>query len=85
MKVKVDAVYVYEPVPWDGFDPQTKLSPGDLCRVVNMPCCPPANTNGCCYVADMAGKFQGLVSTNSLRKPTKQERKQNAADAIASR
>lgn len=68
-RVRVNSVYIYEPVMLDRIDGRTGLKAGDKVRVINLPGCPKANTMGHCYVANPeTGKFIGMVCTNSLRK-----------------
>lgn len=67
MKVRPNALYVFDPCMWDVLDPKTNLSKGDIVRVKNLYGCPRANTMGCCHVVNMfTGEFIGLVSTGSL-------------------
>ena len=70
-KVRVNGIYVYDPVLLDQFDSRTPLRKGDTVKVVNLPGCPKANTMGHCHVVDPeTGKFIGLVCCNSLVKAT---------------
>jgi hypothetical protein len=72
VKVKVNAIYRYNPVLLDRIDGRTNLQEGDLVRVVNLPGCPRANTMGHCHVADPnTGRFIGLVCCNSLEPVTR--------------
>ena len=67
MKVKENAVYIYNPAGADLWDPRTDLQEGDQVRVVNLPGCPRANVMGHCHVAHPeTGRFIGLVLTSSL-------------------
>ena len=71
-RVRANARYRFEPVPYDQFDPpygvtRGYLKSGDIVRVKNCPGCPPANTMGMCHVETLAGQFAGLVFTNSLK------------------
>ena len=70
-RVRVKSIYTYDPVLWDYMHPPLGaekgiLKKGDKVRVVNLPCCPKANTMGHCHIETMDGKFAGLVCTNSL-------------------
>ena len=63
-RVRVNARYRFEPVPYDQFDPpygvtRGYLKSGDIVRVKNCPGCPPANTMGMCHVETLAGQFAG--------------------------
>lgn len=65
-KVRVGTTYIYYPVLLDRIHPPAGVvQPGDIVVVVNLHGAPPANTMGHCYV-NVAGKFGGLVCTNSL-------------------
>lgn len=64
-KVRVGSTYIFYPVLLDRLHPPYNLVPGDIVQVVNLPGCPKANTMGHAHVA-VAGKFGGLVCTNSL-------------------
>jgi len=71
MRVKANAVYVFQASFWDivlreSYTPAN----GELVRVVNLPGCPRANTMGHCHVQSLAGEFIGLVSCNSLQPRT---------------
>jgi hypothetical protein len=67
MRVRVNSLYVYNPVLLDRIDGRTGLKPGDKVRVINVYGCPPANTMGHCYVGDpVTKKFIGMVCCNSL-------------------
>lgn len=73
-RVRVNALYVYEPVLLDVIDGRTDLKRGDVVRVINLHGCPPANTMGHCHVAGPdTGRFVGLVCCNSLRKVSRKE------------
>ena len=68
-KVRVNAVYAYDPVLLDVIDGRTGLKKGDKVRVVNLPGCPKANVMGHCYVANPAtGQFIGMVCVGSLKR-----------------
>ena len=68
-KVRVGSEYIFYPNMLDKIDGRTRITPGAIVKVVNMPGCPPANTMGHCYVANrVTGEFLGMVSTNSLYK-----------------
>ena len=70
-KVRVNGIYVYDPVLLDRFDSRTSLRKGDMVKVVNLPGCPSANTMGHCHVVNPeTAKFIGLVCCNSLVKIT---------------
>ena len=67
MKVRVNAVYQYDPCMMDMLDGRTGLKKGDTVKVINLPGCPKANTMGQCYVGTVPeGKFIGMVCTGSL-------------------
>jgi len=65
MKVQANREYIYYPNMLDRIDGRTKLVPGSIVRVVNLPGCPRANTMGHAHV-EYNGQFAGLVHTNSL-------------------
>lgn len=67
-KVIVGRVYKFVPVGLDIWDSRAKVKAGTNVKVINMFGCPPANTNGHCYIATLDGKFAGLVLTASLVK-----------------
>jgi len=71
VKVRVNSLYVYDPVPIDQIRPAIPgmLHKGDIVKVVNKFGCPKANTMNHCYV-ELNGKFAGLVCCNSLEKKT---------------
>ena len=51
MKVRVGSLYVYNPNLMDCIDPKApSLKAGDVCRVINLPMAPKANTMGQCHV-----------------------------------
>lgn len=65
-KVRAGSKYIYYPVMLDRLHPPAgNLVPGDVVVVVNLPGCPRANTMGHAHV-EIAGRFGGLVCTNSL-------------------
>jgi hypothetical protein len=72
MKVRVNSLYIFQPVPLDKCQPpvgvtQGNLKPGQVVKVVNLPGAPKANTMGQCYISDpKTGDFLGMVCTNSL-------------------
>ena len=67
MKVRVNSLYIYDPVPLDQFDGRTNLQKGDIVRVVHLPGCPKANVMNHCHVADPdTNRFIGMVCCNSL-------------------
>lgn len=71
-RVRVNSVYIYEPVMLDRTDARTNLKAGDKVRVINLPGCPRAGTMGHCHVAHPeTGQFIGLVCVNSLQKAQK--------------
>lgn len=93
MRVKVNALYKYNPNGWDRFRPCTgnTLSTGDIVRVINLPMAPKCNTMGQCYVANpFTGQFICMCSTGSLEHLSASERdrinriarKQNTKTAI---
>lgn len=65
MKVRANSQYIYYPNFLDRTDGRTGLVAGDIVTVVNLPGCPKANTMQHCHV-EKAGRFAGLVHTNSL-------------------
>lgn len=65
-RVRVGQLYCYTPVMFDQLHAPMKARKGDIVRVINLHGCPPANTLGMCYVADLGGEFAGMVCTNSL-------------------
>jgi hypothetical protein len=65
-RVRANCRYVYDPALLDRFDARTTLKKGDVVPVVNLPGCPKANALGHCHVADLNGKFIGLVCCGSL-------------------
>lgn len=67
-KVRANNWYTFHPVGMDLYDPKTTLASGDIVQVKRAPGCPPPNTMGHCHVYDVAGKFRGLVLTNSLQR-----------------
>lgn len=64
-RVKVGARYVYNPVPFDQWNPPFDCQPGAIVKVVNLPGCPKANSMGMCHI-ERNGRFAGMVCTNSL-------------------
>ncbi len=66
-KVKVNKIYLYQPVLLDRIHPPQNVKEGDQVRVVNLQGCPRANTMGHCHVDHLDGTFAGLVCTNSLK------------------
>ncbi|PWT76224.1 MAG: hypothetical protein C5B59_07070 [Bacteroidetes bacterium] len=75
MRVRVNTLYRYEPVPMDRFHPPYNIEVNDIVRVVNLPSCPKANTMGHCHVEHLGGDFAGLVCCNSLVPLTPEEKK----------
>jgi hypothetical protein len=65
MKVRANAKYIYYPNLLDRCDSRTRLVPGDIVTVVNLPGCPKANTMGHAHV-ELNGRFAGLAHVNSL-------------------
>lgn len=65
MKVRANQHYIYFPNILDRLDPQTKLRPGDLVRVMNIPGLPEANTMDHAHVT-VKGQLVGMVHTSSL-------------------
>ena len=66
MRVRVNSLYVYDPVLPDRMA-NLPINKGDIVRVVNLHGCPKANTMGQCYVADPdTNHFLGMVCCNSL-------------------
>lgn len=65
-RVRTNIPYQYYPSSWDRFDPCTNLKAGDVVKVVKLPGCPRPGTMGHCHVADLSGKFIGLVCLSSL-------------------
>ena len=77
MRVRVNSLYRYEPVPFDRFTrPPYNAEPGDIVRVVNLLGCPKANVMGMCHVQHLGGEFAGMVMCASLQPLTATERKQ---------
>ena len=73
MKVRVNSIYTYNPVPIDKINPSFGvtdgiLKAGDKVKVVNKHGCPKANTMNHCYVNTIDGQFAGMVCCNSLVK-----------------
>jgi hypothetical protein len=67
MRVKTGNRYIYRPSFIDIVNPPMgPLTDGQTVRVTRLHGCPPANTMGHCHITDTAGRFVGLVSTNSL-------------------
>jgi len=67
MRVRVGSRYVYQPCLLDQIDGRTRLQPGTVVKVINLPGAPPANTMGHCYVGHPdSGDFIGMVCTASL-------------------
>jgi hypothetical protein len=66
MRVRVNNLYVFNPVLIDSIDKPYNIARGDVVRVVNLHGCPPANTMGHCHVQHLDGSFAGLVHVNSL-------------------
>jgi hypothetical protein len=71
-RVKAGCLYTFEPVFFDVLNPPVKgIAKGELCRVVNLPGCPRANTMGMCHVETQVlpgvWAFAGMVCTNSLK------------------
>lgn len=72
-RVKVNAWYKYQPVPFDQINKPCgiidgTIKIGDTVKVVNRFGCPKANTMGMCYIESESGIFAGMVCTNSLIK-----------------
>jgi len=67
-RVRVNSIYSYSPVLFDVLNPPVNgLGEGAIVRVINVHGAPKANTMGMCYVGSVsAGKFIGMVCTNSL-------------------
>jgi hypothetical protein len=70
-KVRLGASYRYYPVPFDTLNPPFNVQPGDIVTVIQLAGCPAPNTMGMCHVAK-AGKFAGMVCTNSLQPVTRE-------------
>jgi len=66
-KVRVNSKYKFVPVGMDIFSPCCAIPSGTIVRVVNKHGCPPANTQGHCYMETLDGAIFGLVLTNSLQ------------------
>ena len=65
-KVRMNATYIYDPVPIDRFDGKTGLVKGDVVTVTKGHLgCPGMGVMGHCYVAKDK-KFVGMVCVNSL-------------------
>src|SRR5690242_7915154 len=56
MKVQAGREYIFYPNLLDRIDGRTKLLPGDVVTVVNLPGCPRANTMGHAHV-ELKGEF----------------------------
>jgi hypothetical protein len=69
MRVRVNSIYVYNPVPLDLIDGKVSCNKGDKVRVINLPGAPKANTMNHCYIESLEGTFLGMVCCNSLEKP----------------
>ncbi len=67
-KVRLNAVYRYEPAGWDLFmRPASFAAPGQLVRVIHPYGCPKPGTMNHCHIADAStGEFLGLVHISSL-------------------
>lgn len=66
-KVKTKCWYTFQPVGMDLYDSRASVPPGSRVQVVRLHGCPPPNTMGHCHIVDAAGRFAGLVLTNSLQ------------------
>jgi len=68
MRVRVHAVYTFEPTGYDLIMPEHySATAGQRVRVVQLPGAPRPNTMGQCHIADAdTGEFLGMVSTESL-------------------
>jgi hypothetical protein len=88
MRVRVNSVYVYQPVVMDRINPPHGvnaglLKPGDSVRVANLPGCPKANTMGHCHIQSVDGKeFLGLVVCNSLQPTPRNAARQSREQAM---
>jgi hypothetical protein len=67
MRVRVNSLYVYDPVPLDLIHRCAHAKKGDTVRVINLRGAPKANTMGQCHIQSVDGEFLGMVSTNSLQ------------------
>ena len=77
MKVRANAIYIYDPCILDVIDGRTNLKKGDVVRVKHLRGCPPCNTMGHAHVVHPeTGAFIGLVCTASLDKKQKPTRVQ---------
>lgn len=71
-RVRPGSLYTFHPVMFDVLNPPAAcdIADGEVCRVVNLPGCPKANTMGMCHVETqfLPGQWQfaGMVCTNSL-------------------
>lgn len=65
MKVQANREYIFYPNLLDRIDGRTRIAPGSVVTVVNLPGCPRANTMQHAHVY-FRGEFAGLVHTNSL-------------------
>jgi hypothetical protein len=70
-KVKTGRWYTFQPVGMDLYDSCASVAPGSRVQVKRLPGCPPPNTIGHCHIVDAAGRFAGLVLTNSLQPITR--------------
>jgi hypothetical protein len=80
-RVRVGALYTFQPVPLDQWMPpfgviRGTLAPGLSVCVVDCPGCPPASTIGHAYIENPeTGEYLGLVHCNSLRSIRKGDRR----------
>ena len=76
MRVRVGAVYTFEPVPLDATASHLwHVGPGLFVRVISPPGCPKANAMGHCFIEGaVTNEFIGLVCCNSLRPLSRKER-----------
>jgi len=88
MRVRVNSIYIYQPVPLDRIDSPhgvkaELLKPGDRVRVVNLPGCPRAGTMNHCHIHSLDGKqFLGLVCCNSLQPTPRNARRRDRDQAM---
>lgn len=76
MRVRANSLYIYDPNFLDQIHKCSDGTKGQLVRVINLPSAPKCNTMGQCHIEDAATKqFLGMVSTNSLTKASKEQKK----------
>ena len=78
-RVRNGAIYVFNATGSDIWD-RRDYTPenGTLVRATQPYGCPRNGTMGQCYIADLDGKFLGMVALSSLSAPSAKIRKQHA-------